>query len=214
LLQKLERGQFVPGVTVIALSEHVDYWNHLGWSDPFSSAQMTSRQQTYATRLRAEGPYTPQMVVDGVEEFVGSDAARARRALEAASRHPKLDLTGEMTSPGTLHITVPASPAAAEVLVAVVYDPEPSAVARGENSGRHLTHISVVKSMKKVGDVGRNKVLDTRVTLPEGPQLNRQRTVIFLQERGQGRVLACTEVGGPVTTHHSAGIVAQQPPQK
>src|ERR1051325_9364044 len=63
LLQKLSHGQDV--VPVIVMSEHVDYWNHLGWSDPFSSRQMSVRQENYAARFRSQGPYTPQMVADG-----------------------------------------------------------------------------------------------------------------------------------------------------
>ena len=93
LLQKLERNPSTPDAVVIAMSEHVDYWNHLGWNDPFSSAQMSARQQAYALRFGSKGPYTPQMVVDGADEFVGSDASRARHAIaEAATRH-KVELT-------------------------------------------------------------------------------------------------------------------------
>jgi hypothetical protein len=210
LLQKLERGELIPDVQVIALSEHVDYWNHLGWSDPFSSAQMSSRQQGYATRLRSPGPYTPQMVVDGTEEFVGSDSSRARRAIAVAAGRPKLEVKAEMVAPGTLHITAPANPSSADVYVAVVYDPDPSAVARGENSGRHLTHISVVKSLKRAGEIGHNKGLDARVPLPEDAKLANQRVVVFVQERGQGRVLGSAEV----SVRQSAGIVARWSPQK
>ena len=69
---------------VLVLSEHVDYWNHLGWRDPFSSSAHSARQQAYARRFGQDGPYTPQMVVDGRVQFVGSDARRARAAIAAA----------------------------------------------------------------------------------------------------------------------------------
>jgi hypothetical protein len=209
LLQKLERGQLIPGVTVIGLSEHVDYWNHLGWADPFSSAQMTSRQQEYAARFRSKGAYTPQMVVDGVEEFVGSDVAQARRAIAVAAQRSKLEVTADLVDPGLLHVSVPASSTPAGVFVALVYDPDPSAVARGENSGRHLTHISVVKSLKHVGDVSRNKGFDTRVPVPKNTLTNQQ-LVVFVQERGQGRILG----SAAVSVRQSAGIVARWSPQK
>src|SRR5438309_163442 len=104
------------------MSEHVDYWNHLGWSDPFSSAQMSSRQQAYAARFRSNGPYTPQMVVDGVEEFVGSDSSRARRAIALSAEKTKLDVAADMTAPGMIHVVVPASQSNADVMVALVYD--------------------------------------------------------------------------------------------
>ena len=69
---------------VIVLSEHVDYWNHLGWRDPFSSSAHSARQQQYARRFGQDGPYTPQMVVDGRVQFVGSDSRRARAAIAEA----------------------------------------------------------------------------------------------------------------------------------
>lgn len=208
LLQKLERSQLVPGVTVIAMSEHVDYWNHLGWSDPFSSAQMSSRQQSYATKFRLDGPYTPEMVIDGAAEFVGSDATKARRAIALSATRPKLAVTAEVAE-HVLHATVsPGVPA--DVLVALVYDPEPSKVSKGENSGRRLVHISVVKSLRRVGDISLKKGFDARLPMPDDPLLANPRAVVFVQERGQGRVSGAAEV----SVRQSAGIVARWSPQK
>jgi hypothetical protein len=210
LLQRLERGQLVEGATVIAMSEHVDYWNHLGWSDPFSSAQLTARQQNYSARFGPDGPYTPQMIVDGVEAFVGSDAPRARRAIALSAARPKLTISAEMVSPGLLQIAAPSVSGAAEVFVAVVFDPEPSQVSRGENSGRRLIHFSVVKSLKRVGDLPRNKGFEARLPIPDDPLLMNPRAVVFVQERGQGRVLGSAEVN----LRQSAGMVARWSPQK
>jgi hypothetical protein len=189
LLRELERSPSIPGVTVIAMSEHVDYWNHLGWSDPFSSAQMSARQQAYATHLGTQGIYTPQMIVDGVYEFTGGNSARAYHSIADASTRPKLELIAHALSRAKLHISAPASRAAADLFVATVYDPDPSAVSRGENSGRHLTHISVVKSLRKVGEIGPKKPFDADVPVSAGAQLPNERLIIFAQERGQGRVL-------------------------
>jgi hypothetical protein len=210
LLQRLERGQLVEGATVIAMSEHVDYWNHLGWTDPFSSAQMTARQQNYALRFHSDGPYTPQMVVDGVEEFVGSDAPRARRAIALSAARPKLEINAEVVAPGMVHVTAPGSTSSAEVFLALVYDPEPSQVARGENSGRRLMHFSVVKSLKRVGEVSRNKGFEARLPIPDDGRLANPQVVVFVQERSQGRVLGSAEV----SLRQSAGMVARWSPQK
>nr|MBA2527451.1 DUF1223 domain-containing protein [Pyrinomonadaceae bacterium] len=89
VLARLEQSPPVPGVEVIALSQHVDYWNRLGWADPFSSPQFSDRQKGYAQAFRQPRIYTPQMVVDGRAEFVGSDARRAREEIAKAAREPK-----------------------------------------------------------------------------------------------------------------------------
>ena len=73
-------GQGIAGAEIIGLGQHVDYWDRLGWKDRFSSAALTRRQQVYQTRFGTESIYTPQMVVDGRAEFVGSNAAAARKA--------------------------------------------------------------------------------------------------------------------------------------
>ena len=83
LLAKLDGAQ-LPGVQAIVLSEHVDYWNHDGWKDVYSSSFFTNRQEEYVRRLGAREPYTPQMVIDGAAQMNGSDGAAVGRALEAA----------------------------------------------------------------------------------------------------------------------------------
>ena len=89
LLQELDRVQPVAGARIIVLSEHVDYWNRIGWADPYSSPAYSARQEQYARRFHTNGPYTPQMVVDGAAEFVGSDAREAESAIRSALRQPK-----------------------------------------------------------------------------------------------------------------------------
>jgi hypothetical protein len=89
LLSRLQQSQPIPGVELITLSEHVDYWNQLGWTDPFSSAVLTVRQRQYAAVLRGDGVYTPQMIVDGKTGFVGSDSQKALQAISEAARAPK-----------------------------------------------------------------------------------------------------------------------------
>src|SRR5882724_8604367 len=76
LLEKLDREQGIAGAEVIVLSEHVDYWNQLGWADPFSSALYSERQREYASHLDGQ-TYTPELVVDGAKGFVGSDEREA-----------------------------------------------------------------------------------------------------------------------------------------
>src|SRR5215471_21555258 len=89
LLERLERSQPVPGAQIVVLSEHVDYWNRIGWADPYSSSAFSARQEQYARRFRTQGPYTPQMIVDGRSEFVGSDTRLAESAIRSAIKQPR-----------------------------------------------------------------------------------------------------------------------------
>src|SRR5579859_6872600 len=93
LLARLDQEQRIGNAEIIALEEHVDYWDQLGWRDPFSGRQWTERQQDYAAVFRNDGVYTPQMVVDGRAEFVGSSQSRARSAIAEAVREPKAEVT-------------------------------------------------------------------------------------------------------------------------
>src|SRR5271167_4475999 len=90
LLGKLDALRPIAGAQVIVLSEHVDYWNHDGWKDVYSSSFFTDRQNEYVRRLGAKGPYTPQMVVDGAAQLNGSDASAVGRAIESARSHAKI----------------------------------------------------------------------------------------------------------------------------
>ena len=92
LLARLDATQFVPGAHAIVLSEHVTYWNYLGWQDPYSMDIFSDRQQAYATRFGLQGVYTPQVVVDGTAEALGSDAAAVRRAIARVAQTPKPEL--------------------------------------------------------------------------------------------------------------------------
>src|SRR5271165_5951072 len=99
LLETLDRTQPIAGADIIVLSEHVDYWNSLGWRDPFSSATFTDRQNTYASKLHHESVYTPQLIVDGRSELVGSNAAKAKQVIEMAAREEKAPLQLEASEP-------------------------------------------------------------------------------------------------------------------
>src|SRR6201993_3256499 len=90
LLERFDRSQLIDGAELIVLSEHVDYWNGPGWKDPYSSLQYSQRQNSYAALFKLGSVYTPQMVVDGRYEFVGSDERRATEAIESASKTEKV----------------------------------------------------------------------------------------------------------------------------
>src|SRR5215469_13378605 len=92
LLQSIDRQQGIPGAQVIVLSEHVDYWDHDGWRDPFSSHEVTARQEAYAARFSQDSAYTPEAVIDGAKGMVGSDRRNLTNAIETAAQRPKADI--------------------------------------------------------------------------------------------------------------------------
>lgn len=156
LLARLDAASPVPGVEVIALEEHVDYWNHLGWKDPFSSAEFSRRQGAYSRAFGRDGVYTPQMVVDGQAELVGSDEGKARAAIVAAARRAKARVTLTPTAGRTFSVEVAGAPAARpggrlEVWLAIVEGGLATQVPKGENAGRLLEHGPVVRSLSRLG---------------------------------------------------------------
>src|SRR5580692_6039586 len=106
LLSRLGKTQPVPGADIIALEEHVDYWDRLGWKDPFSAEAATERQNEYDQTFAGGQAYTPQMIVDGHAKFVGSSDSDALRAISAASQAPKAAVQLSWEEGGTLAIHI------------------------------------------------------------------------------------------------------------
>jgi hypothetical protein len=198
LLQKFD-AQPIAGAELIVLSEHVDYWNHLGWADPYSSAAYSDRQSAYGKKLQLESVYTPQMIVDGGEEFVGSDASQAKNALQkaaAASGKIPVRVSDVWIENGAVKAHVEASPlpastGKADVVFMIALNHAESQVARGENSGRRLTHVAVVRSLSKAGSLqsGQGFSQDVTVKFDKGADPAQLRVIAFVQESGQGKIL-------------------------
>lgn len=169
----------------IVLSEHVTYWNQGGWKDPFSSPAITARQQAYGRIFNIESVYTPEMVVDGESEFNGSDSRQAADAIAKAVHRKKADVRIARIDSG-LRVEVDAMPGAAELFLALAEDSAASQVTAGENSGRHLHHVAVVRSIKKIGSVKRGASFSRVLELPRAADA--QRVIVFLQESGPGRI--------------------------
>jgi hypothetical protein len=198
LLAKLDETQFVPGAEAIVLSEHVTYWNQDGWHDPFSLDAMTERQQQYAERFGIPSSYTPQAVVDGAAQMVGSDGRKLAAAVEQAASVAKPDLAiGEVQwAENAVKFSVKGAANPKTELVAVLAeDSAQSSVAKGENAGRNLRHVAVVRVMAEMGkgaDDGRALTLkapSAGKTSSTGPM----RLVVFVADRHNGHVLAAAE---------------------
>jgi hypothetical protein len=201
LLRQLADTQPIAGAQVIALGEHVDYWDQQGWKDRFSSAALTQRQQTYAQAFRVESIYTPQMVVDGRAQLVGSDAASARRAIGQAlsaphgtvrlALEPHGDRVGVVVSPSDL--PAPGRGDHAELVLAITEDALTSDVRRGENRGRVLTHTAVVRLLTTIGEVGKEPV-QREIAIDPAWQRDRVKLVAFVQEARSRRIVAAAAV--------------------
>ena len=186
LLERLDRSQPIPEAQIFVLSEHVDYWNHIGWADPYSSPAYSARQQQYARRFRNQGPYTPQMVVDGRSEFVGSDARAAEAAIRSAIRQSKAAIRiGESNGMATINVgPLPAGTARkAVVFAAHAIDSGTQDVVRGENKGRRLHHVAIAKDLKQIGTVDDRTEFKTKLPLESGARL-----IVFVQEPANGPV--------------------------
>ena len=200
-LMQLSDSQPLAGVNVIALEEHVDYWDRQGWRDPFSSADFTARQKRYAAWLHVESPYTPEMVIDGQRELVGSDSEAALRDLAKSARVHKtpVHLAWKEKSAGqaTLTVHVDAAKPSGDVLLAITEGKLASDVARGENAGRNLKHTAVVRQLTPIGKLKAGEAFssDTVVKLASDWKPENVNAVVFVQEQSKGRVLAVGELG-------------------
>ena len=191
-LRELETAQSVPGVEVIALGQHVDYWDRLGWRDPFSSAQFTQRQQWYAQGFK-EGNYTPQAVVNGRYEFVGSQKATLAETVAKAAQAPRATVALAREA-GNISVKInglPAGTKAAEVELALTETGLSSQVGRGENSGRLLRHAAVVRSLRPLGPVGADGTFSATapLNLAAGWKTDNLRAVVLVQETGSHHVV-------------------------
>jgi hypothetical protein len=200
LLQRMDTSPPFAGAKFIVLSEHVDYWDHDGWKDPNSSAALTERQTAYVRALGLKTPYTPQIIVDGTSEMRANDSQQADKVFHEAAAAPKVlvrigEVSVDAGNPTVLRTRIEADGNSdkhnADVFVAVALDRVESQVLRGENGGRHLTHVAVVVQLTKIGKLPKGKTFDESVQLKLKPGTDPKnvRIVAFVQEPGPGRLL-------------------------
>jgi hypothetical protein len=211
LLLKLEISQTVPGANVIAIEEHVDYWNHDGWTDPYSSADWTQRQIDYVTRFKDKEPYTPQLIVDGQVEMTGGMQQKTEQAIQQAAAQPKtaITLTPSGSVPDGAQINVRVGKLAgnsdrdtAEVWLAITESGLASTVDAGENAGKNLHHASVLRSLHKIGvaSTKNDSAYESSQKVKFKPSWNRQNLLVavFIQEKKSMHILGAAAV--PVST--------------
>ena len=184
-------GELARRPGVLALAFHVDYWNGLGWSDPYSSKLWTARQNDYAQRLGKHSIYTPQLVVDGAEDAVGSDRAGVDALIAGARRRaasgPAIETTTDAT--GRRIVRLGSGDAARATVWLAGYDRSHiTPVGRGENGGRTLTEYQVVRSLVRLGDWTGTA---TEFALPD---VDAEGAILFVQPERPGPMLAAQDV--------------------
>ena len=198
LLAEQVRDAREHGRPVYCLAFQVDYWNRLGWADPYSDAAFSRRQNDYARALQSDQVYTPQMVVNGTDAFVGSDRAKSRKSIDAALKRParaRVKLSEKKADAGPLVLTYEASsvPKGAVLNVAVVERGLVSKVSRGENGGRTLRHENVVRVFRtlRLDESGKGSV---ELNLPADLVRKNASAIAYVQEAAAGAVLGASAV--------------------
>lgn len=191
VLAQLDTAGAVDGQQLVALELHVDYWDYLGWRDPFSSAEYTARQVRYTNWLGTRN-YTPQLVVDGQIDVLGSNRGGAAAAVTMAAKRPsqaavQLKRQGETLM---VQVSAPSKPQGAGVLLAITESGLSTKVTRGENSGQTLHHAPVVRTMKVLGMVrGDSYTAQVPLRLEAGWKPEALRAVVLVQSESDGRIL-------------------------
>jgi hypothetical protein len=206
LLVHLETDQPIPGVQVIAIEEHVDYWNQQGWNDPFSSSEWTQRQVDYVSKFKLPSPYTPQMVVDGETQIVGGREGETQDAIRQAAQQQKAQVTltrGKPSADGSERVEVRVDNlsglgnGSALIWLAITEKSLRSSVNAGENAGKDLRHASVLRVLRKVGTMdGKSPSFAASPELKLKSNWNRDNLTIvaFAQDKRTWHILGAAAV--------------------
>jgi hypothetical protein len=191
-LRELDRAQPVKGVTILALEEHVDYWDDLGWKDPFSQARFSARQRDYAAALPDRRVYTPELVIDGHVTAVGGDGLLAVRTIQPREAKAQVGLERRADQLDIIVRDIPAGADddPAEVWLAVTESDLQTRVERGENAGRVLAHGPVVRALRKLGraDAGGFRAM-APLELNAGWRRSALRAVVLVQRAKSRRII-------------------------
>jgi hypothetical protein len=200
-LSDMVRDARAQGQRIFPLAFHVDYWDRLGWRDPFSDPAYSDRQRAYARALRLDSLYTPQMIVNGTSEFVGSDRQRAATETKAALNRPAAIPLSITVKPGvnrdmlTIAYTLIGDPARLTLNIAAVERGLETKVARGENANKTLRHENVVRAFHTLPLKAKEGQID--LTLPTGV-LRQNASIIAYVQDASPHILGASSVDVPL----------------
>jgi len=179
---------------ILPLSVHVDYWDYIGWKDPFADPKNTQRQRRYAKKLGLRYVYTPQMVIQGSFDSTGSDRAKVNRKIAQAAKLKRLSVTLQRTAAGVRVVMPAAGRIENAVIWLVVFDSKhDTEVKRGENSGQKLSHYNVVRGMTRIG-TWTGQAVDIMTKASDMAAAGRDGCAVIVQSVQTGRILAAARV--------------------
>ena len=190
LLRKIGHDPSLRG-RAIPLAYHVDYWDHLGWRDPFSSRSWSQRQYEYVHSMQLDSAYTPQVVINGTRQMVGSSSAQIYRAIEEESKRAVEGSVSIRTDGNDIVVRASSPHGGVEVVVVAFENGASTNVLRGENSGRTIANDSIVREFKRIATLDGKGVVEERVKLPLGPHMG---AAAFLQDAKTRQVLAAAAI--------------------
>ncbi|MEO6547874.1 MAG: DUF1223 domain-containing protein [Ferruginibacter sp.] len=191
LLNKTLEESKKTGKPVLALSFHVDYWNRLGWNDPFSDKQFSDRQKMYANQFGLNSVYTPQAVVNGQQEFVGSDEQKLRSSIKTSLTENAIagfkTINAEILKDHSAKVTytLEGDYSGCNINVALVSLSENTAVKRGENSGAMLTGKNIVRQFISKAATAQG---EASFNVSPSPMESNRGLVAFIQNRRDGKI--------------------------
>lgn len=209
LLASLSRQRNSTSVELILLGEHVEYWNDLGWRDRFSAPTFTQRQYDYVRQLHLATAYTPQAIIDGHLQIVGSNGVGMQQMIAESARIPKAASASlQLVSPEQLHVHVTESgDARSLVLLAVTEDNLSTNVQAGENGGRVLKHAAVVRDLHQLGTTA-NGGFEKIVAIPSKSDWKKSdlRVIVLVEDQHTGAIRGAAslplQAASPSTTGH------------
>ncbi len=181
---------------IYTLSFHVDYWDRLGWRDPYSSSANSDRQRQYAELMKLQSVYTPQMIVNGRIEFVGSDQSKLNDAIKKAlslnstASFSKLNVTAKEGQKIAVNYEAKGDIKGCEIHFALVSKHESTAVKRGENGGHQLDHTNVVRQFLTIPAAAQGEATFDLSPVPDG---NNWLVIAYIQHTDDLRIIAAAE---------------------
>ena len=188
-------GELIKRPDILGLTFHVDYWDYIGWKDPFALPENTTRQRRHSSNLGLRNIYTPQMIIQGAANAVGSDPMDVDQAIEKTRKLPKVPISLKHSTGDQLEISIPAAAykGSAKILLIAFDDKHSTSVKRGENGGRQLSHYNVVRKTKEIG-TWTGQAVSLNASVAGMAAAGRNACAVLIQSEQTGHILGAAQI--------------------